>query len=123
MATSEPGGIVIELRPGTTAASMASVATEVKAEQDCSDEQGASVQYPNGEVCGIRWSRARDVLLIDLYVVGRLAQIPWLGGYGWRLTSVSGRPPVEAPSLPALVRAWLKQHGAVLAEQRHQHRR
>ena len=61
---------------------------------------------PHGEVNGVRWSKARDVLLIDGVVVGQLKQIPWLAGYGWHLSSAA-RGPIETPSLPGLVRAWL----------------
>jgi len=63
-------------------------------------------ENPHGEVNGVRWSKARDVLLIDGVVVGQLKEIPWLAGYGWRLSSAA-RGPIEAPSLPGLVRAWL----------------
>lgn len=105
---------VIQFRPGKAAPRLATVANKVTDAQHCPDEQGAAVQYPNGQVLGFSWSKARDVLLIDGYVVGRLTQIPWLAGTGWKLVSVSGRPPVEAPSLPALVREWLAQHGATL---------
>lgn len=102
----EDGGVVIELRPRKTMASLASVPNESNGPQDCSDAQGAGVQCPHGEVNGVRWSKAADVLLIDGVVVGQLKQIPWLAGYGWRLSSVV-RGSIEAPSLPGLVRAWL----------------